>query len=654
MRDQLFRGGCGDAEIAGKPVLHAGAGRIDPQPHGDRGAQAGEGVRQGVAACRRLAEPERDAGRLAVRVLHPHDAALDAPDAIAGVAELEHVAGQALDREILVDAADHEAFRFQNDLVVGGIGDGAAGRQRRQPRAAPAAQHVVDRVVMDQRPAPAAAGGEALGQHAQHGGEVGAIEGAIRPGAAEAFEQRRLRPVLRRDLGHDLLRQHIERLVRHRQQIELAAAHAVEQGDAFAQLVAREREQPSLRRAADGVAGAADPLQEARDRARRADLTDQVDIADVDAEFQRRRRHQRPQRAGLEPLLRRQPLFLRHAAMVRGHRLRPEPIGQLPSHPFGHAAGVDEHEGGAVRGDQRHQPVVHLFPDLGRHHCFQRLARHFQHEVARALVAGIDDRRVRRRRAVRPGADQEVRDRLDRVLRRRQPDPLQPVAAQRGEAFERQGEVAAALARRDGVDLVHDHRAGRRQHGTAGGGAKQDVERFRRGDEDMRRPAAHAVALGRRGVAGAHPGADLHVGQAARLQLRPDAGQRRFQVALDVVGQRLQRRDVEHLGGVGERPLHALADQRVDRREEGGQGLAGAGGGGNQGVPAGLDGRPGLSLRRGGRGEAAGEPGCDGRVKQPEGIHGPRGDRVSAVGRAAAAAWLVATRRLISPAGDTK
>ena len=39
-----------------------------------------------------------------MRVLHAHDAALDAQDAIGGIAELEDVAGQALDREVLVDA----------------------------------------------------------------------------------------------------------------------------------------------------------------------------------------------------------------------------------------------------------------------------------------------------------------------------------------------------------------------------------------------------------------------------------------------------------------------------------------------------------------------------------------------------------------------
>ena len=76
-----------------------------------------------------------------MRVLDAHDAALDALDPVGRVAELEDVAGEALDREILVHRADELVFRLEQHLVVGVVGNGAAGGQRRQARAAPAAQH---------------------------------------------------------------------------------------------------------------------------------------------------------------------------------------------------------------------------------------------------------------------------------------------------------------------------------------------------------------------------------------------------------------------------------------------------------------------------------------------------------------------------------
>ena len=113
-------------------------------------------------------------------VLDPQCAALDAADAVGGIAELEHVAGQALDREILVDGADDLVFRFEHDLIIGRVRDRAARGQRRDPRAAPAAQHPVDRVVMDQRAAPAAPGAEALRQHPHDRGEILARQLAVR------------------------------------------------------------------------------------------------------------------------------------------------------------------------------------------------------------------------------------------------------------------------------------------------------------------------------------------------------------------------------------------------------------------------------------------------------------------------------------------
>ena len=182
--------------------------------------------------------------------------------------------------------------------------------------------------------------------------------------------------------------------------------------------------------------------------------------------------------------------------------------------------------------------------------------------------------------------------------------------------------MRAALVRRHGMDLVDDHGPRGRQHLTAGLRAEQDVERFRRGDDDVRRAAAHALALARRRVAGAHPGADVHVGQALRLQRFANAGQRRFQIAVDVVRQRLERRDVDDLGLVREAAVEPLPHQRVDRREKCRQRLAGAGRRGDQHVAAGLERRPRLRLRRGGRGEALIEPGGDGGMKHGTGLTG--------------------------------
>ena len=59
-------------------------------------------------------------------------------------------------------------LRLEQHLVVGVVGNRAAGGERGEARVAAAAERVVDGVVMMQRTVAAAAGAVALGQHAHH------------------------------------------------------------------------------------------------------------------------------------------------------------------------------------------------------------------------------------------------------------------------------------------------------------------------------------------------------------------------------------------------------------------------------------------------------------------------------------------------------
>ena len=132
----------------------------------------------------------------------------------------------------------------------------------------------------------------------------------------------------------------------------------------------------------------------------------------------------------------------------------------------------------------------------------------------------------------------------------------------------------------------------------------------------MRRALHDRLALGGGGVAGADRGADArHRAAAQRAVLRPlpgqlgDLAQRLFEVALDVVAQRLERGDVDD-PRLGRQLARLLAEphQIVDRGEKRGQGLAGAGRRGEQGVAARADRRPARKLGVGGAVEARVEP----------------------------------------------
>ena len=114
-------------------------------------AQPRHRLRQLVGAPRRFAEPERNRRRLPLRIVDADAAGLDAQDPVRRVAELEDVAGEALDGEILVDRADELARGLEHDVVVGGVGNRAAGGEGGKPGAAPSAQHAVHRIAMDVR-----------------------------------------------------------------------------------------------------------------------------------------------------------------------------------------------------------------------------------------------------------------------------------------------------------------------------------------------------------------------------------------------------------------------------------------------------------------------------------------------------------------------
>ena len=236
---------------------------------------------------------------------------------------------------------------------------------------------------------------------------------------------------------------------------------------------------------------------------------------------------------------------------MRRHGLIAEPVGELARDALGHAPCVDEHERRTVLRNEFGEARVNLRPGFLRHHRFKRRTRNLEAQIALAVMPRVDDRDFGGRGAVRSGAGEKIGDGANRILRGGEADALQAVAAQCREPLQREREMGAALVRRDGVNLVDDHRARSLQHRAPGLRAEQDVERFRRRHQDVGRPAAHAVALGGRGVACPDPGADFDIGEPPLPELLPHARQRRFEVAMDVVRQRFQRRHVDDLRRIG-------------------------------------------------------------------------------------------------------
>ncbi len=281
--------------------------------------------------------------------------------------------------------------------------------------------------------------------------------------------------------------------------------------------------------------GAADALQTGGDRLGRLDLDDEVDRAHVDAELERRRRDERGQLPRLQHVLDLEPLLARDRPVVGAGDVGLGELVQAVGDALGRAAVVHEDEGRAVRAHELEQARIERGPDR-----LARLAVNLGRAAELAHVLDRDDH-LQIELLRRPGVDDldlavaaaEIAcDLLERALRRREPHPLHRPAGEVLEPLKREREVSAALAGGHRVDLVDDHRLDRVEHLARRRGQDQ-VERLGRRDQDVGRAAAHRRAIPLRRVAASH----RHRDRAGQV----DAGERRAQVLLDIVVERLER-----------------------------------------------------------------------------------------------------------------
>ena len=168
------------------------------------------------------------------------------------------------------------------------------------------------------------------------------------------------------------MRQYIERRVLHHDRVEFTAADRSKQGGALHEVVARHRQQATLGRSRNRVSRSADSLQQRRDPVRRADLADEIDVTDVDAELQRCRGDQRFERAALEPMLGVDARFLGEASVMGGNLLLAEALTEVPRDTLRHPSRIDENQRRPMRADQLRQTVVVLLPYLVGHDRAER------------------------------------------------------------------------------------------------------------------------------------------------------------------------------------------------------------------------------------------------------------------------------------------
>ncbi len=531
-----------------------------------------------------------------------------------GVPQLKHIAGVRLDGEVLVQRPDERLAGIEHHAIVGNVRNGPARGEREQPRPTASTQRPMHLVSMDERCPATTRRRETVGDHRDHRVERLAGQIAIGPCAPDDLEQRVLLARPARGLRHDLLGEDIERRVVLDDGVELSPADGAEQSRALEQIVTSDRKEPALRNPGNRVTRASDPLEQRCDPMRRANLTDEIHVPDVDAQLQRRGGDERAQGAGLEPTFRVLALFAGEASVMCGDRFFAEPIAQVAREALRHPPGIHEDEGRAVLLNQRRQSVVVLLPDLVRHHRVEERLRYFDAEVELTLVSLVNDCAW-----IARGAHEKSRDGLDRLLGGRQTQAQQWTLRHVLQPFERQREVRTSASADHGMDLVHDHRANRSQHLAASLGRQEQIQRFRRGDEDVRRRLQHRRPLGRGRVSSSNGRGDGGRSDASLRGEPPDRKARLGEILVDVGAQRLERRNVQHPCFVGQRRAQPLPGQPVERHEKRGERFSRAGWRGNQRVASLPDRLPSADLRTGGHTDFRMKPALHDRMEIGEG-----------------------------------
>jgi hypothetical protein len=473
-------------------------------------------------------------------------------------------------------------------------------------------------------------GEAALGVEFERALEGFARELGVRLRAADPLEESILLPRLFDARGDDLLRKDVDAVAWVVDDVEVAGVHGAQQSCGGDEFFARKRKEPPFGDEAHRMSRASHALQQRRDVCRYADLDHELDVADVDAELEGGGGDQGAQFAGLEAALGVEAMFFGEAAVVAGDLAFAEFDGKARCEALGELAGVDEDQRRAVLVDECLDALVDLVPGFVGADIAQRGVGELEAEVELAEVPGVDRRygarlsesilfalvalfaALCRARFARRHTAEKLSHARDRLLRRAQADALDGLLGERFEAFERNSQMRAALIANHRVDLVDDDRAHRAEDRATALGRQQQVERLRRRHQDLRRALDHALPRALRCVAAAHQHLDLGQRRSTRTQLfeRPQ------QVALHVVAERLERRDVDDARLL--RQLVAFGEERVDGRQERRERLAAARRSRDQRVLATLDRGPAGRLRRGGAAETFGKPLSDQRGEAGE------------------------------------
>src|SRR5271157_2971041 len=132
------------------------------------------------------------------------------------------------------------------------------------------------------------------------------------------------------------------------------------------------------------------------------------------------------------------------------------------------------------------------------------------------------------------------------LLRSREANAHRRTMRQRFQTLQRESQMSATFIVGYSMNLVDNHGLDITQDRSALLRRQQDVQRLRRGHENVRRPLQHGPPLVHERIASADRSANLRHEEAALARHLQNLSKWYFEILLDIVAQRLQRRDVEN------------------------------------------------------------------------------------------------------------
>jgi len=321
-------------------------------------AQVGDSLRKFGSARGCLAKPEGNRRRTLSGVLDADFPHFDTSHSPGVVAEKKDIAPGTVDGKIFVDRPYTRFGRLFDDIVVTSVGDRPSSGDGSQSSTSSRAQDLVHAIEMEHRRPATSTRRETFGEHLDGVVEILLVEVAVGRGSGHQIPQGADRNIFVGDGGDNLLRQDIETGFGNLNPIEFALPDRPDGGRGLDHLVPGQGEENSLGDLPEPMPRSTHSLQKGGNRPWSAEMTDEVDVANIDAQLKRGCRYDHGHLTTLQLVFSFEPDFFGKASVVGHDTFGAQSFAESVGDSLDQASCVDEDDGGLVLLDQFGDAII--------------------------------------------------------------------------------------------------------------------------------------------------------------------------------------------------------------------------------------------------------------------------------------------------------